>query len=514
MSGVINRSGSKSWGAFAFMGLWFLVSSIFVGLGIWHTWTEFSKFSWTKVPCIIERFEIAADPTHTPAFQPDLAFRYRWEGQEKLGTRLWGAADGRDAYESIAEIRETLRLSAGREVIAGTATECRVNPADPDQAILVRTGDGWIGVLMAGMGALFLAIGVCAFRDTFGKWMQLALVSFFGLIGFGVLGAFVVPGIVRSVQARRWVPVPAEVVWSRVGVSHGRGTTYRVDIFYRYTFEGHAYASNRYGASEGGSSGFSAKQQAVDAHPPGSTFTCLVNPSKPWMAVVEPVTGSLGQLVFFALLSLPFAAIGVAGWRDLWKNRGSQARSEVGSVPPATLVLAPPGRMGGAVGLGILAAMCYGPVFLAGWDAWPFLPFGAFLTWHAARWMLTLNGPRFELRMSPAVLAPGGRASLSWRRTTGRGEVRRLTLRLECTEIRGYGKHKRRRLLHLLPLADIPSPGAESIRPIEFAVPSDARPSEAHDETRVEWKLHILTEAPRRPTAKDEHGIEVKAAGS
>jgi hypothetical protein len=65
-----------------------------------------------------------------------------------------------------------------------------------------------------------------------------------------------------------------------------RGTSYGIDVAYKYTYNGRSYQSNRYQFLEVLSSKKADKQQVMDQLSPGSTVNCFVNPADPAQAVL------------------------------------------------------------------------------------------------------------------------------------------------------------------------------------------------------------------------------------
>lgn len=259
------RPRKETAGTIAFGVFWTLFSSIFVGVGCWLTWKSIAVSGWDKVPCVIERFEIRADQNEDPAFRPDLEFRYEIDGREYVGTRLWPDKKGSDEYEDLSEIREELSQGPEGPLVspAGVTAECRVNPEDPAESSLLGKGGGgivggivfmlfggffvmiWIGIIASCFKAPQTRVKSAGSPDEMSPFVTVIAFLFFAAAGLGVLCGLVLPKAWEWVAMRGWKETDAEVIWSRVAShSDSDGTTYSVDLFYRYWFEGKDYHAN------------------------------------------------------------------------------------------------------------------------------------------------------------------------------------------------------------------------------------------------------------------------------
>ncbi|HSL81811.1 MAG TPA: DUF3592 domain-containing protein, partial [Thermoanaerobaculia bacterium] len=219
-------------------------------------------------------------------------------------------------------------------------------------------------------------------------------VAFFGvflLFGLGFAAFFVWPAV-RVLQARSWAEVPCEILESRVASHAGEdGSTYSVEVLYRYRVDGREYTSDRYQFLGGSSSGYESKARAVERIPPGTRTVCYVDPEDPMQAVL---VRRLTAEYLFAFLPLVFVAVGAGGIyvslaglergtaRDVRPGRrvrplepgGEPAFEASGgdrSVAPGSLVLeAPTGPVGKFVGATFIALFWNGIVGVFVWQAW------------------------------------------------------------------------------------------------------------------------------------------------
>lgn len=549
-------------GSIIFGTVWTLFSSIFVCVGLWTTWKGVSQSAWKKVPCVIERFEILADQKKDPVFQPELKFRYEWEGQSYTGNRLRPDNKGDNEYEKLSGVREKLLADAQREKPEGLRTDCRVDPKHPESAsLLPPSGGGWFGLLFAAFGGGFMLLGLSIIRNGLKSRSQKALsdqashasqapfslVIFFGIFaitGLGVTFGLVIPSAMRYFAARSWVETPATVVWSRVESHSGSkgGTTYSVDLLYRYQFQGREYCSNSYNLMSGSSSGRDDKQEVVDSHPPNSPLTCYVNPQKPWQAIVNR---DLGASALIALFPLPFLGIGIGGivWA-LKKKRAEKARQIdplsnrqepriEASLPdlPERVLTAGKSRWINLFAALFICAFWNGIVSVfAGiaWSAWkkghpetflmifliPFVLIGTLLFLNVPYRLLMVFLARYELRLTPGTLKPGGTATLSWSRLGGFGQPKSIALRLSGLESVTYQNGKNTSTATSLffdeILADIPLNSISANRPVAIKLPENAVPSFKGGANKLVWKLRMDITLPGFPKITDEYEIDVR----
>jgi hypothetical protein len=279
-----------------------IVSLVCIGIGVAQLWKQRGFRHWVEVPCEIERFEISTHLDEKPTFRPDLVFHYAWDGQKLTAGELWSAKRGDEAYETLAATRENFR--------GKSASVCFVNPTNPVQAALLRNGSsggsgGWVAVAF-GSFFLLMMLGVMA-----GSNRAVIFVAGVGFstVGFGLLGGLSLPLVRDYFAMKRWQPVPAEVVWSRVVESRGnKSTSYKPDVFYRYEAGGEKRFSNHFTLVPVSTNLTSGTRNTVKEYAAGKSIVCYVNPHNPWQAIVHR---ELRWSCLFALLPVPFAVAGV-----------------------------------------------------------------------------------------------------------------------------------------------------------------------------------------------------------
>jgi hypothetical protein len=528
--------------------IWTAFSSIFVVVGLWGSLNQSRVHGWDEVPCTVEKFEIKASKKEDPPFRPEVVFSYNHGGRNREGTKLWRDKDGVDEYEDLAELRE--------ELWSNLEVSCRVNPDDSGEAVLIMDRKGvWGGLAFAAFGGGFVLVGVGLIVAAIkGKKAARALSAeknnemggllgcgFFGVFaaaGLGIFFGLVVPKALSFFQMKNWVEAPAEVIWSRVQSHSGDdGTTYSVDVFYTYELGGRDYRSNRWNLIGGSSSGRGGKQKVVDSHPAGKGFTCFVDPDKPWRAVVNRDVGWAG---LFALFPLPFIAVGLGGLWYTFIRKPKEGAKVAGRRNPSALrpdagsAKSSGGgrrkRIWGFLGAVLIAAFWNGIVsvfVVIAWKAWqsghpewflnifliPFVLIGAFLIGHVPYRLMAIFSPIYGLDWGDENLAPGDRVRLSWRRSGGGGQPRRLTILLvgqeEATYRRGSNTSSATSVFHEAVLFETVKPQMMPSGTCDLIIPEDAVPSFTGEHNKLRWFIRLIAEVPWRPDVDDEHELEV-----
>lgn len=305
MNGNPRNSNGKS-GA-VLLGLFFgLMGCGAIGLGIYVIRQHLLLRDWVKTPCVIERFEIKADPQGQPVYSPDLVFHYEIDGHRHTGTKVWAQGHADDEYEALGQAMEVMTSPAN------VASTCVVNPKQPQEAaLLTTTNPSWAGPMLIVVGCVVLALGASvAVGSPLGF-----LLSFFGIfavVGYGLLAGWITKAVNEASDDKPWVEVPAEVIWSRVRMVPGdKSTTYRPEIFYQYAYQGRVRRSNCYERQTSSSSNRDKSQAVVDAYPAKHKFTCWVHPDQAWRASIRSDVGEGGMLL--PILAIPCAGVGTIG---------------------------------------------------------------------------------------------------------------------------------------------------------------------------------------------------------
>jgi hypothetical protein len=559
--------GSLFFFVFLAMGLAFCV---FIGREVY---LGAKTYTWPRVECVILDSRVVEDAKDNRPYRFQIRYEYQWRGRTHT-TEKWSRRGG--AYSDYSDAQ---RLTA-RYPLDSKAV-CFVNPRDPTEALLERPGL-WIGFLIL-LPLIFVGIGgiglvamwtkagdapsdpvksrpkpissVSASRT--GTKFAVGLLAVFFVIGAVVSYFITVRPLLQVLSARDWTVTPCTIVSSRVQSHRGDdGTTYRVDILYRYEFAGREHRSNRYQFVGGSSSGYQGKARIVGRHPVGAQRTCYVNPRNPAEAVLER---GLTPEMWFGAIPVVFMLVGAVGTIAMLRRQPAghgrfgpahpepvPVREIIGAVSPGTAtsslmddpsaprVLKPANsRLAGLIAIGVFGAIWNGIlwfVFLPdigifrrsspGVFDWihllfllPFLAVGLVLIGVVIYQWLSLYNPKVELTITPGVPALGGRLDLAWRLTGRTHILRDLKIILEAREEATYQQGTRtstdRKVFFTLDAAAASEPAALPEGRASITLPADTVPSFKATNNRIIWSVRVTGEIPRWPDLKEEFVIEV-----
>jgi hypothetical protein len=393
-------------------------------------------------------------------------------------------------------------------------------PTEPTQPLSQRrTASPPVGCLVV-FGLIFVGLGMLALQFTFFRPMR------------GVLAS------------RTWPANVCTVIDSQVASSSDSdGTTYRVEVRYRYTVDGREYESSRYDFLETSSSGYDDKAAIVARYPPGTQTSCYVSPTDPTQAVLVRRFSPVYLVGLFPLLFvLVGAAVVIWALRSAWSRRGIGSAAAV-----AEPVRDPQGGSSGPVELRPTVtrrAALLGLIFVAlFWNGIvsvfvvqviknresgaqdgcmtlflvPFVLVGLGLIFAVGRQFLVLFNPRVFLTLNPGQLRPGQTAYVDWRVAGRASRVQRLRITLEgreeATYRRGTDTHTDRETFLVLPIAS-------SEQAFEIAqgsgradVPPGVVPTFTASHNKIVWSFKVKMEIPGWPDSEDEYEVLVRGGG-
>ncbi|MGI9592222.1 MAG: DUF3592 domain-containing protein, partial [Myxococcota bacterium] len=460
--------------ATAFFGLFF-------GLGVFFTWAllqqageHLETYRWTERVCEVERSEVVRAGGEEP-YEPRIAFRSIDAGPALRGQRI----QLRDVeYGSHGEA-----LARLAPYPVGAVAPCYASEAGE---LVLERGPFWSALLVF-FPLIFVAIGGVGLwavwspdrpaRDAAGRprlqalganfrrraegrvllWMG-ALFAAIGGLTFWFFGAL---PLWQVYEARGWDAQRCTVEHSSV-VAHQSddGTTYSVDIFYRWDRGRGVERSSRYSFFGGSSSGRAAKAEIVAAHPKGAEVACWVHPRTPNEAVLER---ELTLHAAIALVPLAFLVIGLGmllHGRHISRRRAAmRSRAYQGGLPfraedPVLEVLPTFEMRAGPVPLAAdsprwlrFVGLVFATLFWNGivsvfayqsWKSWqrgdpeiflmfflvPFVLVGIALVFGVIHALLAMANPHPVLSANASTVAPGRSLELQWR---FRGRTERLS---------------------------------------------------------------------------------------
>ncbi|MEM6911853.1 MAG: DUF3592 domain-containing protein [Verrucomicrobiota bacterium] len=544
-------------GCLALFGLPFLAAGLFFAYVSGQSLvTALVSQTWEEVPCVVDEFRILVDRKADEPFHPKVRYHFQWEGERREGRVLRHESDSReDEYEALAELRWRF-LGEGDQV-------CRVNPANPSEnALLAGSAGGGLlglifGLVFAVVGGGMLVGGVVGWRRRKAAvsseealsstepargapWVLVVVASLSGLAGLGMLVGLALPMVATYLDARSWEEVPATVIWSRVKSHEGEdNTTYSVDIFYRYQFQGQTHRSNSVSLAKGSSSGRASKQRKVRQFPRGKEIVCYVDPEKPWKALLEREFAGWSWVT--VLFPLPFLAFGVGGWLWFGKKRAAEQREaslakEGGSEEelPAVKTLAPSKKrllwVAGAWGAAIFWNGILSVFLSEVWQAWksgspdwfltlflvPFVLVGLGLILHACYRLGAAVNPSPVLSLRPGGLILGEETEWRWRVSSGVARLRSLRVYLvgeeEARFQRGEDTVLDKQIFFEEKLVDAQTEAARREGRGILSLPLTSPPSFRAENNQIRWRLRVRGAIRWWPDVHDEYEIAVRAA--
>ena len=279
-----------------------------------------SQLSWQKVNCAITHVSIVDNQKPSnPNYRCDVTYAYTFRGRSYTGTAI------QTDYNDSSNYYDAQKLAD--HYPAGSHQWGMVDPARPQVCVLERSSLLFAFVLL--MPLLFIAIGAGGIFFVWRKKVQnpeakqvvnpqeakvgnAAFFSIFFIAGLLVLTFLFIPAASRVYGDSSWVKVPCEILHSGVGSHSGNkgGTTYSVEVLYRYQFKGNSYSSSRYQFFDGSSSGYDSKQDIVQTLPPHHKTFCYVDPTDPAYAVLNK---NSYQIFLFGLIPVVFMVVGGLG---------------------------------------------------------------------------------------------------------------------------------------------------------------------------------------------------------
>lgn len=523
-----------------FFGIFLLVGlgvAGFLAKGIWED--ELQTQSWIETPCrILDSAVVLSSTFSKEPYRLAVRFTYEAGGATYSGNLYRKGGYASADRDTIARL--TQRFASGVETV------CYVHPDDPAQAVLSRSLS-WTPLVIL-FPLIFVAIGLFGIIGTWrgsrkkagkesisaggveaGSGRGLAIAAwFFLLIGFALAVPFLFLPLTRILSARFWTETPCAILSSNVG-SHSSddGTTYSIDIYYRYEIDGVEYRSGRYGFMDASSSGRASKAAAVAAHRAGSQRTCWVNPGDPDQAVLNR---NPRPIMLVGIIPLVVIGVGVLLRRGALRD-DFRDPDEIYSAPAGSIELksrmSPFGKLAAALFValfwnGIVSVFLY--QLIAGWRRGdfevflalfltPFVLIGLLLIVLVVYQLLALFNPVPTMRLDPGRLVLGGRAALDWSLSGAASRIRRFTVTLEGRETatyrRGTSTVTQKSLFHRQPLLELDDSRQMRRGRVEFDVPRLAMHSFISGNNRIVWTLRIHGDIQRWPDVDDEFEVTV-----
>jgi len=503
-----------------------------------HTWT------WQKTPCVVTASSLAdGDDGEDRRFE--VTYEYEFAGTRYTSDRYSATS------MSMPDDVDAMRLS--QKYVSGFRTHCYVNRADPAQAVLVRRLP--VFALWLALPFLFIAIGVWGVVNALRRpksrerqamssggssesptWLLYGFFSVFALAGLSFLLGWFGPATMRVVQARGWPEAPCQIVSSRVQSHDGSdGTTYSVDVVYRYEVGGREYKAGRYHFLGGSSSGYEGKKKIVDGLKPGHKTVCYANPADPTDAVLER---GFTPGYLFGLIPLVFVVIGVGGLVFAVRHTRKQKVSaeQLDWVPESAeaagpVVLrstrSPIGRLllvilfaafwNGIVSVFVVECVkswrAGAPEYFLTFFLIPFVLIGLAFIVAIGYSFLALFNARPKLTVSSRSVSLGGALDLAWELAGRTGAIRRLRVYLEgreeATYTRGTATYTDRETFITMDVVDATDARDIIAGRARVTIPPDTMHSFEARHNKIVWELCIRGDIARWPDIKESYRITV-----
>ena len=386
-------------------------------------------------------------------------------------------------------------------------------------------------------------------RGRFASWVPPLFFGVFAVMGLAFSYFLLVRPLTKILLARDWAPTDCTILSSGVGRHSGSkgGSTYSVDVLYRYQFNGREYQSSRYKFATASTSGYDGKAEIVRRLAPGTTTTCYVNPTAPDEAVLD--RGFTADLLF-GLIPLVFICVGFGGFY-FWRKKSAQPINPMGraisssisqggavpfmATPPLPsikpVVLKPETRpivkLIGTIFValfwnGIVSVFVYHCVdgWRRGHGEWfltlfmiPFVLIGLGMIGAAVYFFLGLFNPTPVVTVSSDALVIGGEFDLHWRFSGRTGALRRVRILLEGIEQaryrRGTSTSTDTSVFHRSELANHTLHNDMIAGNVKFNIPADVIHSFDAPNNKILWRLRVEGDIPMWPDVKQEFPITV-----
>ncbi|MEM9480627.1 MAG: DUF3592 domain-containing protein [Verrucomicrobiota bacterium] len=561
-----SANGSKSSaGCLIPFGLIFFAAGLVITYFISSMIVEnYQTRSWDKVAAEIVSAEVKVDRSaDEDPFSLGVRFRYSVDGREFTSDTYSRVGRTSDSYEKLA-----LRV---KTLLAEDSAVAYVNPKDPAEAFL-NPGSVWFGLtilfplsfVVIGGGLAYwgfrslkktkkenaggtVSISSSPTSSSKGATIGIVLGLIFAVVGLGMLYPLGIRPVALAQSAKNWIETPCKILWGKVR-SHDSddGTTYSVDIFYAYEFEGQKHRSNRYSFIGGSSGGYKGKRAIVDKFKKAKNPVCYVDPKLPERAVLKREMGwgaLLGLIpVVFLLVGagIAFASFKARAKALVGQPAGGEPSSYVQPLVSTTSSTGPrsvaagervlsPGkkRILSVFGLLIVALFWNGLVFgLLFREAWlndgelflklfsiPFMLVGIGIVAGFFYTLLALFNPKPVLTLSPGEVTLGENASLKWTLKGSTGRIQRFRILVKgverATYTRGTNTVTDEETFSTAVLVEKTQAMEMHEGGFEFKIPHDLMYSFKATSNEILWKLEVRGDIPFWPDLSDAYDITV-----
>jgi len=549
--GPIGASGDSAAGK----GCLTLFFMVFLGMGLAATAAvgfqaarEAAVWLWPKTPCLVRASGVDTTGDDAAPYQPTICFEYTVDGRSREGRTVSRGDLSSSIYDDARRIADRFP--------AGSRTACRINPEDPNEAVL-EARPPFIA-FAALLTLIFVAVGAGGLwmvwrprRDdqgsatrsisqraggVSGAKVELVVGLIFTAVGGVLTVLLLVIPLARLALAANWVETPAEVISSTVrSWSTDDGTSHRADVLYTYEAGGRSWMSNRRSFFSLSSSDVDDCRDIVERYHEGRSVSCWVDPDDPSASVLDR---AFRPVYLIGLFPLVFLIVGLALLAHSRRRRpstipGDPPTSFGGDTEVAAEVTLEPasGPVAKVIAMTVAALLWNGIVSIFVWQVvegfrngspeWfltlfmiPFVLVGVALIGGVLYAVLGVANPRPRLVIAPSSPRLGGRLRLSWTFSGAVGRIERLTMTLEgyekATYRRGTDTTTDRDVFASTTLVDTASEWEIANGTAETDIPVDTMHSFRSDNNAVVWSIHVHGEVPRWPDVIEAFTLEVR----
>ncbi len=535
-----------------------------------NDWPETSA---TMIESAVVEPGVEADSAEDPdssSWRARVLYEYEVDGTRHRSEMLSLGSELLPVFESPEEAAALVR-----KYPSGSTTVCFYNPEDPSKAVLEKTSPFlFLFVLIpsvfslgGAIGLVYSVRGLSAKRrgsasegsklrraakssQATGKWLLFGMGSIFLLVGVVAFYFLGVKVLGKAFASENWDETPCVIATSRVASSSDSdGTTYSIEITYRYTHSGQVHTGSKWNFLGGSSSGYDGKAAIVDQYPPGKEVVCYVNPENPTESVLNP---GFQVSYLLGLLPLLFAVAGIglliAAAKMKIPAKPAPDQSVLAGVPASFVKAADPlrpdfdipgavelkpatGRMVMAFTLLGISLFWNGIISVFLWEAasswrrgqgdWfltlfmiPFVLVGLGLVVACIRAFLFLLASRLHITLNPGSLFCGKPSGMSWRFSGGITQPENLLLYLEGMEEakyrQGTSTHTAHNVFYREELLRANSTIEASTGNVLVNAPPDLPPSFDATNNKILWKISARYKVPLLPDGKEDFPVTLK----
>ena len=317
IQGVAGKLGTS-----LFLFIFFLVGTVFFSFMAYEFWNSCAPYFWDEVPCRVVSSEIVQAKSSSSEDNFKIKYKYRYKSKKYSSEKFCTVKFNHNSAKARRYKQKYHK---------GLTTKCYVNPGEPSEAVIHREML-WIMLPFMLIPLVFMAVGGGGIYFTWKKEkdiesnaaavkkrmkpenqrkLLIVFFSLFFLAGLAIAWLAVIHPLMKIRQSENWARVRATIVSSRVKESRGdKSTTYRVDISFKYKFNGIEYVGGTYDFMTGSDGDYRSKRKIVNRYPPGKSAYCYVNPENPTEAVISREFNNSWRV---AVLSSVFMLVGVGG---------------------------------------------------------------------------------------------------------------------------------------------------------------------------------------------------------